>query len=33
MGTVTWRVNLQAGKYVFGSASRPTLRRAFTVSN
>jgi plastocyanin len=33
MGTVTWRVSLQAGKYVFGSASRPTLRRAFTVSN
>jgi hypothetical protein len=32
-GTVTWRVSLTPGRYVFGSASRPTLRRAFTVSS
>jgi plastocyanin len=32
-GTVTWRVSLKAGRYSFGSAARPKLRRAFTVSN
>jgi hypothetical protein len=32
-GTVTWRVRLTAGRYTFGSAARPKLRRAFTVSN
>jgi hypothetical protein len=31
-GTVTWTVKLQAGRYTFGSALRPKLRRAFTVS-
>jgi plastocyanin len=32
-GTVTWRVKLQAGKYTFGSALRPKLRRSFIVTN
>jgi plastocyanin len=32
-GTVTWRVALKAGRYTFGSALRPKLRRAFTVSS
>ena len=31
-GTVTWKVTLQTGRYTFGSALRPKLRRAFTVS-
>jgi plastocyanin len=31
-GTVTWSVTLKAGNYTFGSALRPKLRRAFTVS-
>jgi hypothetical protein len=31
-GTVTWNVKLQAGRYTYGSALRPKLRRAFTVS-
>jgi hypothetical protein len=32
-GTVTWSVTLKAGRYTFGSALRPKLRRAFTVSS
>ena len=32
-GTVTWRVRLAAGRYVYGSVLRPKLRRAFTVSD
>jgi hypothetical protein len=32
-GTVTWRVALKPGKYTFGSALRPKLRRSFTVGN
>ncbi len=32
MGTVIWSVKLKAGRYTFGSALRPKLRRAFTVS-
>jgi plastocyanin len=31
-GTVKWSVTLKAGRYTFGSALRPKLRRAFTVS-
>jgi hypothetical protein len=31
-GTVTWKVTLRAGRYTFGSALRPKLRRTFTVS-
>jgi plastocyanin len=32
-GTVTWSVMLKAGRYTFGSALRPKLRRSFTVSS
>jgi hypothetical protein len=31
-GTVTWKVTLQTGRYTFGSALKPKLRRALTVS-
>jgi hypothetical protein len=31
-GTVTWKVKLAAGRYSYGSALHPKLRRAFTVS-
>jgi|SRR5262245_35696738 len=31
-GTVTWAVTLAAGRYTFGSAAKPKLRRAFTVA-
>jgi plastocyanin len=30
-GTVTWRVNLKAGRYTFGSVRRAALRRTVTV--
>jgi hypothetical protein len=32
-GAVTWRVTLRAGRYSFGSALRPKLRRSFIVSS
>jgi hypothetical protein len=32
-GSVTWPVNLKAGKYTFGSLRNPKLRRTFTVSS
>jgi len=30
-GSVTWHVTLAAGRYSFGSSTRPKLRRTFTV--
>ena len=31
-GTVTWTVNLKAGRYTFGSALKPKARKTVTVS-
>jgi hypothetical protein len=31
-GTVIWKVTLKPGRYSFGSAKRPALRRSFIIS-